>query len=137
WRDIRAIHLFIAAPAGFAALLGQLVNGLGPIQTYEHPPRTRSAATAVPPFCTPAPSTDAGLAVRACRSLTRLATTAGLAASRTGRRPHRMTDTRRSTGFGIPATDDRFGQTATIEPRYRFGDEWVAGRELSGAIASP
>ncbi|SRR5581483_7697633 len=38
WRDIRAIHLFIAAPAGFAALLGQLVNGLGPIQTYEHLP---------------------------------------------------------------------------------------------------
>jgi len=36
WRDIRRIHLFIAGPAGFAALLGQLLNGLGPIQTYEH-----------------------------------------------------------------------------------------------------
>ncbi len=38
WRDIRAIHLFIAGPTGFAALLGQLLNGLGPIQTYEHLP---------------------------------------------------------------------------------------------------
>jgi SMODS-associated and fused to various effectors sensor domain len=38
WRDIRAIHLFIAGPAGFAALFGQLLNGLGPIQTYEHLP---------------------------------------------------------------------------------------------------
>ncbi len=38
WRDIRAIHLFIAGPAGFAALVGQLLNGLGPIQTYEHLP---------------------------------------------------------------------------------------------------
>jgi SMODS-associated and fused to various effectors sensor domain len=38
WRDIRRIHLFIAGPAGFAVLLGQLLNGLGPIQTYEHLP---------------------------------------------------------------------------------------------------
>jgi SMODS-associated and fused to various effectors sensor domain len=38
WRDIRRIHLFIAGPAGFAVLLGQLLNGLGPIQTYEHVP---------------------------------------------------------------------------------------------------
>lgn len=36
WRDVRAIHLFIAGPAGFAALLGQLPNGPGPSQTYEH-----------------------------------------------------------------------------------------------------
>ncbi|HEY7830660.1 MAG TPA: SAVED domain-containing protein [Solirubrobacteraceae bacterium] len=38
WRDIRRIHLFIAGPAGFAMLVGQLLNGLGPIQTYEHIP---------------------------------------------------------------------------------------------------
>jgi hypothetical protein len=38
WRDIRRIHLFIAGPAGFAVLIGQLLNGLGPIQTYEHIP---------------------------------------------------------------------------------------------------
>jgi hypothetical protein len=38
WRDIRRIHLFIAGPAGFAVLLGQLLNGLGPVQTYEHIP---------------------------------------------------------------------------------------------------
>jgi hypothetical protein len=36
WRDIRRIHLFLAGPAGFAVLLGQLLNGLGPVQTYEH-----------------------------------------------------------------------------------------------------
>jgi hypothetical protein len=38
WRDVRRIHLFIAGPAGFAVLLGQLLNGLGPVQTYEHIP---------------------------------------------------------------------------------------------------
>ena len=38
WRDIRRIHLFIAGPAGFAVLIGQLLNGLGPVQTYEHIP---------------------------------------------------------------------------------------------------
>ncbi|HTA98154.1 MAG TPA: SAVED domain-containing protein [Solirubrobacteraceae bacterium] len=38
WRDIRRIHLFIAGPVGFAVLVGQLLNGLGPIQTYEHVP---------------------------------------------------------------------------------------------------
>jgi hypothetical protein len=38
WRDIRRIHLFIAGPAGFAVLVGQLLNGLGPVQTYEHIP---------------------------------------------------------------------------------------------------
>lgn len=38
WRDIRRTHLFIAGPAGFAIMVGQLLNGLGPIQTYEHLP---------------------------------------------------------------------------------------------------
>lgn len=38
WRGIRRIHLFIAGPAGFAVLVGQLLNGLGPVQTYEHVP---------------------------------------------------------------------------------------------------
>jgi hypothetical protein len=38
WRDIRRIHLFIAGPAGFAVLVGQLLHGLGPVQTYEHIP---------------------------------------------------------------------------------------------------
>jgi hypothetical protein len=38
YRDIRRIHLFIAAPAGFAVLVGQLLNGLGAVQTYEHVP---------------------------------------------------------------------------------------------------
>ena len=33
-----AIHLFMAAPAGFAVLLGRLLNSLGPIQLYEHIP---------------------------------------------------------------------------------------------------
>lgn len=32
----RRIHLFLAAPAGLAVLLGQLANTLGPIQLYEH-----------------------------------------------------------------------------------------------------
>jgi hypothetical protein len=36
WRDIKGTHLFIAAPAGLAIMLGQLLNGLGPVQTYEH-----------------------------------------------------------------------------------------------------
>lgn len=36
WRGIAGTHFFIAAPVGLAVLLGQLVNGLGPIQTYEH-----------------------------------------------------------------------------------------------------
>ena len=30
------IHLFVAAPAGYAVMLGQKLNGLGPVQTYEH-----------------------------------------------------------------------------------------------------
>jgi hypothetical protein len=36
WRDIRRLHFFMSAPAGFAVMLGQLINGLGPVQTYEH-----------------------------------------------------------------------------------------------------
>ncbi|MDP9475219.1 MAG: SAVED domain-containing protein [Actinomycetota bacterium] len=39
WRGIRRLHLFMAAPAGFAVMFGQLVNGLGPVQTYEHLPQ--------------------------------------------------------------------------------------------------
>lgn len=38
WRDIRRLHFFIAGPAGFAVMVGQLLNGLGPVQTYEHLP---------------------------------------------------------------------------------------------------
>lgn len=36
WRDVRRIHVFLAGPAGFGVLVGGLLNGLGPIQTYEH-----------------------------------------------------------------------------------------------------
>ncbi len=36
WRDVRRIHVFLAGPAGFGVLVGRLLNGLGPIQTYEH-----------------------------------------------------------------------------------------------------
>ena len=32
------VHLFMAVPAGLAMLIGQLLNTLGPIQTYEHIP---------------------------------------------------------------------------------------------------
>ena len=32
------VHLFIATPAGLAMLIGQQLNTLGPIQTYEHIP---------------------------------------------------------------------------------------------------
>ena len=32
------VHLFMAVPAGLAMLLGQLLNTLGPVQTYEHIP---------------------------------------------------------------------------------------------------
>lgn len=38
WQDIRRLHFFIAGPAGFAVLVGQLLNGLGPVRTYEHIP---------------------------------------------------------------------------------------------------
>lgn len=36
WRNVRRIHVFMSAPAGFAVMFGQLLNGLGPVQTYEH-----------------------------------------------------------------------------------------------------
>lgn len=36
WRDVRRVHVFMAAPTGFAVMFGQLINGLGPVQTYEH-----------------------------------------------------------------------------------------------------
>ena len=32
------VHLFMAVPAGLAVLIGQLLNTLGPVQTYEHIP---------------------------------------------------------------------------------------------------
>jgi hypothetical protein len=35
YRTSGPIHLFLAAPVGFAVLLGQKTNALGPIQTYE------------------------------------------------------------------------------------------------------
>lgn len=38
WRSIRRVHFFLAIPAGYAFLLGQLINGLGPVYTYEHVP---------------------------------------------------------------------------------------------------
>ncbi|MCZ6562977.1 MAG: SAVED domain-containing protein, partial [Deltaproteobacteria bacterium] len=47
------IHLFMAVPAGLAMMVGQLLNTLGPIQTYEHIPtdptgRYHPAALLVP-----------------------------------------------------------------------------------------
>jgi hypothetical protein len=36
WRNVRRLHVFMSAPAGFAVMFGQLLNGLGPVQTYEH-----------------------------------------------------------------------------------------------------
>ena len=35
-RTIKRTHLFIAGPAGLAILVGQLLNAVGPVQTYEH-----------------------------------------------------------------------------------------------------
>ena len=34
--SIGTVHLFMAAPAGIAVLVGQLLNTLGAVQTYEH-----------------------------------------------------------------------------------------------------
>ena len=35
--DIRGyVHLFMAVPAGLAMMIGQMLNTLGPVQTYEH-----------------------------------------------------------------------------------------------------
>lgn len=34
--DIGTVHLFMAAPAGIAMLVGQLLNTVGRVQTYEH-----------------------------------------------------------------------------------------------------
>jgi len=36
--DTNRIHLFMAVPVGLAMLIGQLLNTLGPVQTYEHVP---------------------------------------------------------------------------------------------------
>ncbi len=38
YRPIDTIHLFMAVPVGLAMLIGQLLNTLGPVQTYEHIP---------------------------------------------------------------------------------------------------
>ena len=38
WPTPGILHLFIAAPVGFAVMLGQRLNALGPVQTYEHDP---------------------------------------------------------------------------------------------------
>lgn len=35
---IETIHLFMAVPVGLAMMIGQLLNTLGPVQTYEHIP---------------------------------------------------------------------------------------------------
>jgi hypothetical protein len=34
--NIGTVHLFMAAPAGRAMLVGQLLNTFGAVQTYEH-----------------------------------------------------------------------------------------------------
>ena len=34
--NIGTVHLFMAAPAGLAMLIGQLLNTFGAVQTYEH-----------------------------------------------------------------------------------------------------
>ena len=34
--NIGTVHVFMAAPAGLAMLVGQLLNTFGSIQTYEH-----------------------------------------------------------------------------------------------------
>jgi hypothetical protein len=36
--NIGTVHLFLAAPAGLAVLVGQLLNTFGAVQTYEHVP---------------------------------------------------------------------------------------------------
>jgi len=38
YRPIDTIHLFMAVPVGLAMMIGQLLNTLGPVQTYEHIP---------------------------------------------------------------------------------------------------
>lgn len=34
--NLRTVHMFMAAPAGLAVLVGQLLNTFGAVQTYEH-----------------------------------------------------------------------------------------------------
>jgi hypothetical protein len=36
WQAPGTLHLFMAVPLGFAMLLGQMLNTLGPVQTYRH-----------------------------------------------------------------------------------------------------
>lgn len=38
YNGIAATHIFAAAPFGLAMLIGQLLNTIGPVQTYEHVP---------------------------------------------------------------------------------------------------
>ena len=38
YRITGRIHLFAAVPAGLSMLVGQLLNTMGPVQTYEHIP---------------------------------------------------------------------------------------------------
>ncbi len=35
---LRCAHLFLSGPVGLAVLIGQQLNALGPVQTYEHMP---------------------------------------------------------------------------------------------------
>ena len=36
FRPLSVVHLFMAVPIGLAVLIGQSLNTLGPVQTYEH-----------------------------------------------------------------------------------------------------
>jgi hypothetical protein len=38
YSGVERVHLFVAAPVGLAVMIGQLLNTLGPVQTYEHVP---------------------------------------------------------------------------------------------------
>jgi hypothetical protein len=47
-RVVQRIHIFCAAPAGLALLIGQQLNALGPIQTYEHDQSSDAVGRYVP-----------------------------------------------------------------------------------------
>lgn len=36
YRQLRKVHLFVSVPAGLAMMIGQLLNTVGQVQTYEH-----------------------------------------------------------------------------------------------------
>ncbi len=38
FKGARDVHLFMAVPVGLALMIGQLLNSVGPVQTYEHIP---------------------------------------------------------------------------------------------------